>query len=124
MSHFGVLSYKGTGHLNSLAALSRQLVSRGHRITFFQEPGLETQVRQYGLEFSPIGKTHDPVGEPSGTNNQRRSMSGIADLRYRIKRITDEIEIYLREAPDALTRAGINALIVVEIALPRPTLAQ
>ena len=122
MSHFGVLSYKGTGHLNSLAALSRQLVSRGHRITFFQKPELETQVRQYGLEFSPIGKTQGPVSEPSGTNNRRRS--GIADLRYRIKRITDEMEIYLREAPDALTRAGINALIVDEIALPGPTLAQ
>jgi zeaxanthin glucosyltransferase len=122
MSHFGVLSYKGAGHLNSLAALSRQLVSRGHRITFFQEPGLETQVRQFGLEFSPIGKTHGSFVEPSGTNNRRRS--GIADLRYRIKRITDEMEIYLREAPDALTRAGINALIVDEIALPGPTLAQ
>jgi zeaxanthin glucosyltransferase len=124
MSHFGVLSYKGAGHLNSLAALSRRLVIRGHRITFFQEPGLETRVRQYGLEFSPIGKTHRPVGEHSRTNNQRRSMSGIADLRYRIKRITDEIEMYLREAPDAITRAGIDALIIDEIALPGPTLAQ
>jgi MGT family glycosyltransferase len=34
------------------------------------------------------------------------------------------MEMYLREAPDALTRAGINALIVDEIALPGPTLAQ
>ena len=55
MSHFGVLSYKGTGHLNPLIALSRQLMARGHRVTFFQKPDLEARVRQHGLEFSPIG---------------------------------------------------------------------
>jgi hypothetical protein len=33
MSHFGVLSYKGAGHLNPLIALSRQLIDRGHRVT-------------------------------------------------------------------------------------------
>ena len=54
MSHFGVLSYKGTGHLNPLIALSRQLMLRGHRVTFFQDPQLETRVRQHGLEFYPI----------------------------------------------------------------------
>src|ERR1700678_76928 len=123
MSHFGVLSYRGTGHLNSLAALSRQLTLRGHRVTFFQRPELETRVRQYGLEFFPIGRVN-PIAEPNRTDSRRRSMSGISDLRYRIKRITDEIEMSLREAPEALTRTGIDALIIDEIALSGPTLAQ
>jgi MGT family glycosyltransferase len=52
------------------------------------------------------------------------TLLGITALRYKIKRIADEIEMYLREAPDALTRAGIDALIIDEIALPGPTLAQ
>ncbi|WP_263359052.1 glycosyltransferase [Acidicapsa ligni] len=116
MSHFGVLSYGGTGHLNSLSALSRQLMLRGHRVTFFQRPELEARVRQYGLEFSPIGKVR--------ADKNKSSKSGIADLLYRIKRITDEIEMYLREAPDVLIRSGIDALIIDEVALPGPTLAQ
>jgi zeaxanthin glucosyltransferase len=123
MSHFGVLSYRGAGHLNSLAALSRRLTVRGHRVTFFQRPELETRVLQCGLEFSPIGKGQSSA-EPSRTNSRRGRTSGMADLRYRIKRITDEIEMSLREAPDALTRAGIDALIIDEIALAGPTLAE
>lgn len=123
MSHFGVLSYRGAGHLNSLAALSRQLTLRGHRVTFFQRPELETRLRQRGLEFSPIGTAHS-FDETSRTNSRRGATTGVADLRYRINRITDEIEMTLREAPDALTRSGIDALIIDEIALSGPTLAQ
>jgi zeaxanthin glucosyltransferase len=117
MSHFGVLCYGGAGHLNSLLALSRRLATRGHRVTFFQRPELEARVRQYGLEFFPIGTAHS-LAECSYTR------SGVADLRYRIKRITDEMGVYLREAPDAISRSGVNALIIDEIALPGPTLAQ
>jgi zeaxanthin glucosyltransferase len=116
-SHFGVLSYGGAGHLNSLLALSRRLVARGHRVTFFQRPELEARVLEYGLEFSSIGIA------PSQAEHGR-ARSNIADLQYHIKRITDEMGIFLRDAPDAMSRSGINALIIDEIALPGPTLAQ
>jgi zeaxanthin glucosyltransferase len=116
-SHFGVLSYGGAGHLNSLLALSRRLVARGHRVTFFQKAELEARVREYGLEFSTIG-TGPSFAE------RRYPRSGVADLRYRIKRITDEMDVFLRDAPNAISEAGIDALIIDEIALPGPTLAQ
>jgi len=116
MSHFGVLSYKGTGHLNPLIALSRQLMARGNRVTFFQRPELETRVRQSGLEFSAIGGTRSS-GKHSG-------LSGIAALRYSIRRIAGDMEVSLRETPEALTQAGIDALIIDEIVLSGPTLAQ
>src|ERR1700733_2373851 len=124
MSHFGVLSYKGTGHLNPLIALSRQLTARGHRVTFFQRPELETRVRQYGLEFSPIGRARSTSGEHGRADSQHSTLSGIAGLRYRLRRIINDMEMFLREAPSALTQAGIDALIIDEIALPGPTLAQ
>ena len=123
MSHFGVLSYKGAGHLNSLAALSRQLLARGHRVTFFQKPELEARIREYGLEFFPIWSVRS-LGAHGRTGKRHRTTSGIADLRYRITRITDEIEMFLQEAPSALTRVGVDVLIIDEIVLPGPTLAQ
>lgn len=116
-SHFGVLCYGGAGHLNSLLALSRRLVSRGHRVTFIQRPEFEARIRKYGLEFSPIGAIHSSA-------NRDRARSGIADLRYRIKRITDEMDELLCNAPSAIAEAGIDSLIIDEIALPGPTLAQ
>ena len=120
MAHFGVLTYKGAGHLNSLATLSRQLVIRGHRVTFFQDIELQNRLRPYGLELSPIGSSR--TGNGHGRTTNRRS--GIADLRYRIQRIANDMEMYLREAPDAFARAGIDALLIDEIAMSGPTLAQ
>jgi len=124
MSHFGVLSYKGTGHLNPLIALSRQLMARGHRVTFFQKPELEARVRQHGLEFSPIGAPNVCSGERRPSDSQHRPSSGIAALRYGIRRTVGDMEMFLRETPAALTRAGVDTLIMDEIALSGPTLAE
>ena len=120
MPHFGVLSYKGTGHLNPFIALSRELVNRGHRVTFFQTPDLETRVRQAGLEFVPVGTAR----APQDRRTESGIMSEIAALRYGVKRIVGDMEMSLRETPDALTQAGVNALIIDEIALAGPTIAQ
>jgi MGT family glycosyltransferase len=124
MSHFGVLSYKGTGHLNPLIALSRQLIIRGHRVTFFQAPELETRVRECGLEFYPIGRGKSSSGKHSETDSPHRAQSGIAGLRKRVRRTVGDMEMSLREMPAALTEAGIDVLIIDEIVLSGPTLAQ
>jgi zeaxanthin glucosyltransferase len=123
MSHFGVLSYKGTGHLNPLIALSRELLARGHKVTFFQRPELEQLVRPHGLEFSPIGTCGNSYGEGAAKDKQRVS-SGTTAFRSGIRRIAGDMEMFLREAPAALVRAGIDTLIMDEIALSGPTLAE
>jgi zeaxanthin glucosyltransferase len=118
-----VLSYKGTGHLNPLIALCRRLIGRGHRVTFFQRPELEDRVRQYGIEFSPIGGIMS--SEKHGrTDGQYRPLSRITALRYSIRHIVRDMEVSLREAPEAITQAGVDALIIDEITLSGPTLAQ
>jgi zeaxanthin glucosyltransferase len=124
MSHFGVLSYKGTGHLNSLIALSRRLVSRGHRVTFFHEQELERRICEAGLEFRPIDGFSGQYPSSNTTDNKFRSKPGLRRLRYRIKRITDEIESYLCHAPKILSQARVDALIIDELVLSGPTLAQ
>jgi zeaxanthin glucosyltransferase len=123
MSHFGVLSYKGTGHLNPLIALSRQLIDRGHRVTFFQKPEVEAQVSQHGVEFVPIGPLK-PFSTEDGRACGKSGLSGIAALRNGIRRIADDMEMFLREAPAALAHAGVDTLIMDEIALSGPTLAE
>jgi MGT family glycosyltransferase len=123
MSHFGVLSYKGTGHLNPLIALSGQLVARGHRVTFLQKPELEERVRQHGLGFSPIGPRGSGSDGQSGRDKQG-ALSNAAALRDGVRRIVGDMEMFLREAPAALVRAGVDTLLMDEIALSGPTLAE
>ena len=119
MSHFGVLSNKGTGHLNPLLSLSRQLKSRGHKVTFFQAPEIEDRVRQSGLEFVPVGRASYFSKEYGDS-----TLASMLDLRHRVKRIIWDMEMSLREAPSALVRAEIDALIIDEMVLSGPTLAQ
>ena len=118
MVHFGVLSYQGAGHLNPLMALSRQLMARGHRVTFFLNAEAEERIRASGLDFVPIGAGEKSVaqrGKPSGS---------IAAIRYRLRRTIGEMEMFLRETPPLLERARVDALILDELALAGPTVAQ
>lgn len=125
MPHFGVLSYKGTGHLNPLIALSRQLVARGHRVTLFQHPELEEYVRGRGLEFSAIAiPGSSSTGQHQGGTNQRRPRTRIGEIAYRLRRIEGDMEAFLREYPAAIREAGVNTLIMGEISLSGPTLAE
>ena len=124
MSHFGVLSYKGTGHLNPLIALSRQLVARGHRVTFFHDAELEARIRPHGLEFFAIEASRKGSSEDALADRRQKPSSAIPVLRYRIRRTVNDMERFLRETPQALTRAGVDALIVDELALAGPTVAE
>jgi zeaxanthin glucosyltransferase len=125
MSHFGVLSYKGTGHLNPLIALSRRLVARGHRVTFFQHPELEQRVRQHGLEFFPVdipASSQDKQHRVETSQSTRATQ--VSEIRYRLDRIAAEMEVFLREYPPAIRAAGVDTLIMGEIALTGPTVAE
>ena len=124
MAHFGVLSYKGTGHLNPLITLSRQLVVRGHTVTFFHDAELEARIRSHGLEFVSIAPPAGDSGEATRASRRRKPSSAIPLLRYRIRRTITDMERFLRDTPQALTRAGVDALIIDELALAGPTLAE
>jgi zeaxanthin glucosyltransferase len=118
MAHFGVLSYKGAGHLNPLIALSRQLIARGHRVTFFLNAEVDDFIRARGVEFVPIG------ARDTNSTKHTKPSGGIAALHYRLRRTINEMEMFLRETPSALHRAEVDALIIDELALAGPTLAE
>jgi zeaxanthin glucosyltransferase len=121
--HFGVLSFTGTGHLNPLIALSHQLKGRGHKVTFFEKPKIEARVRHAGLDFVPIGSAPSPKIKPMEPEDPSLWQE-LSVLRSNVNRIISDIEMFLQETPRALTAAGVNALIVNEIALTGPTLAE
>lgn len=121
--HFGVLSFTGTGHLNPLIALGQELTQRGHRVTFFERPKIRERVEQAGLGFVPIctGRSVQAGMPPDPRTGLRAEL---ATLRFNLQRVTQDVEHYLRQTPAALQCAGVDALIVNEIALTGPTLAQ
>ncbi len=123
MSSFGVLSFGGAGHMNPLISLSRQLTARGHRVTFFHGPEVADQVRRQGLEFVSI-ESATSASQTRQAKHQQRPTTGIAALRYRLNRVAGDMEMFLHEAPAVIRRTGIDALILDEIALAGPTIAE
>jgi zeaxanthin glucosyltransferase len=121
--HFGVLSFTGTGHVQPLIALSNELKRRGHEVTFFEKRKIEERVRLAGLNFVPIGAKGFTAKEnpPSGASGIR---SEIETLRFNLLRIIRDMEHYLDETPLALIHTDVDALVINEIALTGPTVAQ
>lgn len=120
---FGVLPFTGAGHLNPLIALARELADRGHEVTFFQQPRIECQVRGAGLEFVSLGNSSSGTVE-KGVRGSAGIWPQLSGLRFNVRRVIRDVEFFLRETPPALKARGVNALIVDEITLAGPTVAQ
>lgn len=124
MPHLGVLCYQGAGHLNPLIAVSRELISRGHQVTFFLPRDFESQILQQGLGFFPIEAT---VAEPTRRDNisDRHVKPGwIEDTRAKLSRLDAEIDVYMREYLAAIRAVGVDALLMGEITFAGPTVAE
>jgi zeaxanthin glucosyltransferase len=121
--HFGVLPFTGTGHLNPLIALAQELKSRGHRVTFFEKPKIEERVRQAGLEFVAL-RSENLSPSKSPPDRDYGMWTEILTLRFNVERVVRDIKHYLQQTPAALDEADVDVLLINEIALTGPTVAQ
>jgi zeaxanthin glucosyltransferase len=121
--HFGILSITGTGHLNPFIALSLELKRRGHRVTFVGKPKIRDRVIDAGLEFLPIA-----AKKPAARKTPARVHSGflpaLSLLGANLGKVIRDVEAFLEETPAAIAEAGVNVLLVDELALTGPTVAQ
>jgi zeaxanthin glucosyltransferase len=112
LTHFGIIGPPVPGHLNPFFALAHELQSRGHRVTFFQIPDLEAEVRSEEIEYCPIGLTDHPLGSLPDSLAQLGTHSGIAALRFTVRAIQKTTEMICRDSPAAIRNAHIDALLV------------
>jgi MGT family glycosyltransferase len=106
-----------------MIALSKELATRGHRVTLFLPPQFEQKVRVNGLDFVPIAAPKDTEclrtrPELNGTDGWSQS------TRARLTRIDREIGDFLAEYLPAIRDAGVDALIMDEIVFAGPTVAE
>lgn len=121
---FGVLSFTGTGHLNPFIALSQELKARGHSVTFFEKSKIADRVRNAGLDFIPLNCKQLSSKEARPDRADTGFWSDISTLRFNLKRVSNDVEMFLRNAPPILAGSGVEALIINEIALTGPTVAE
>ncbi|MBD3883615.1 glycosyltransferase [Phormidium tenue FACHB-886] len=115
MTHFGIICPPYSGHLNPLSALGRELQNRGHRVTILQISDLERKVRSEEIDFYPIGQSLYRPGLLAETSAQLTQLSEIPALQYSVDFCRHITEIICRDAPAAIHKVGIEALLVDQL---------
>ncbi|HEX5214849.1 MAG TPA: glycosyltransferase, partial [Vicinamibacterales bacterium] len=112
MRHFGVVSPPVSGHIHPMSALGRELIARGHRVTYFQVVDLADKIASEGLDFQPIGESDHPRGSLPESLRALGQLTGNAALRFTIQAVARTTTMTCRDLPDAARRAGVDALLV------------
>jgi zeaxanthin glucosyltransferase len=110
--HFGIITPPVPGHIHPFAALGRELISRGHRVTCFQVADLELKIGSEGLEFHRIGARDFPPGSLKASLDALGRLAGLAALRFTIRAVAETTAMECRELPDAVRAARVDALLV------------
>lgn len=97
-----------------MTALARSLQLRGHEVVFFGIADTEARVRAAGIEFYLIGVEDYPPGSLQKLDEHMARLKGLAALRFTLKRIRNSVRMILRDGPNAVQAAGVQALLVDE----------
>lgn len=114
MARLGAFCFPGTGHLNPMTALARSLQLRGHQVVIFGIADTEARVRGAGIEFHPIGETDYPPGTLEKLDQKMAQLKGAAVFRFTVERVKNSLRMVLRDGPQAVRAAGVEALLVDE----------
>ncbi|MCG5061369.1 MAG: glycosyltransferase [Limnoraphis sp. WC205] len=123
MTHFGIICPGSTGPLNTMLPLSQELQRRGHRVTLFGLPDTEKKTRIAGVEFQAVGTEEFPVGWAEKSFAELGKLEGLAALRYTIDFLKRGAAVTLRDAPTAMKKGGVEAVLVNQGAVEGGTVA-
>ena len=114
MARIGAFCFPGAGHLNPMTALAHALERRGHKVVFFGIADTEASVRGSGLTFYRIGAADYPLGTLRKMDAKLAGLRGIAAFRFTLERVRSSARMTLRDGPEAVQTANVEALLVDE----------
>ena len=123
MTHFGIICPGSTGPLNTMLPLGQELQQRGHRVTLCGGLDTQSKVEAAGIEFLAVGEKDFPVGATKKSFAQLGELQGLAALKYTVELLKNMAAVKLRDAPELLKEAGIEALLVNQGSIEGGTVA-
>ena len=114
MARIGVFCFPGTGHINPMTALARALERRGHSVVIFGIADTEQRIRAAGIEFMQVGSADYPLGTLRRLDEHLGTLKGLATFKFTVRRVRDTARMILRDGPEAVRRARVDALLVDE----------
>ena len=123
MTHFGTLCNPSPTHLMGIAAIGRELQSRGHQFTLFAAPDLAEAAQKHEISFCALPNSRDylpdltaileMVAQQKGPSYRENLRIGIGEIRY-----------YCEQAPKAMSEAGVQCLIGDQVITSARTVAE
>ncbi|HEV2343131.1 MAG TPA: glycosyltransferase [Actinocrinis sp.] len=115
MSHIGLVTPPYTGHVAPMVTLGRELQRRGHRASVISTPDVREEVLRGEVEFISVGAEDFPPGALKAFTDKQGKLTGTRAIRFIIKDMAKIAMMHSRELPDAVTRNGVDALVVDQI---------
>ena len=112
MTHFAIIAPPFHSHLRAFEAIARLLVRRGHRVTVVQQIDVGAMLRLPQVAFEAIGLGSHPPGSLAAVVRRAAQPGGPLGLRRVIADMAASTDMICREAPAALRRLGVDAVLV------------
>ena len=97
-----------------MTALARQLELRGHKLVIFGIADTESRVKAAGIEFHLIGAQDYPPGTLQKLDQHLGELKGLETFRFTVERVKNTARMVLRDGPDAVRMANVDAMLVDE----------
>jgi MGT family glycosyltransferase len=104
--------------------LGQELQRRGHQVTLFGILDAQAKTLAAGLDFQVLAEAEFPNGWTAQKISQQAKLAGFAAFRYSVNWGLELTAMLLREAPQALEIAGVEALLVDQMLVEGRTLAE
>ena len=111
------------GHLNPFSTLARELIRRGHQITFFHVPDFAELVRSRGFDFEPFGERDYPAGTFAERYREMSRLDGLPASRAGLDILTSQAEALFTTARPTIEKAKLDLWIVDHMDYAASTLA-
>lgn len=112
------------GHLNPMATLGRELSRRGHRVSLVGFPQVKPKADTCGFELLPVGVREHEFRELLAGLRKSARLKGLGALRLTGRLLRDHAAIILRDGPEQLREAGVEAVVVDQVSLAGAALAE
>src|SRR4051812_13016642 len=99
MARLGAFCFPGTGHINPITALARELERRGHKVILFGITDTEARIRSAGIEFHLIGEQDYPPGTLQRLDERLGRLNGLATFRFTVERVKTPLALSSPTAP-------------------------
>ena len=124
MAHFGFLTLNVLGHLFPMSTFARELQRRGHRVTFFCFADSREFLQQAGLDTCVVAESTFPVGYTKQMTDTLGRLKGGKGVAYTIEVLCHQASAQFVELPDAISSAGVDALVIDQFAMGGATIAE